>query len=64
MTFLFLRVNGNPLSNLDAVLERISGKSRSINFRRTKFLAEEIDFFGHTIGKIYLMAMSKDILAI
>jgi Reverse transcriptase (RNA-dependent DNA polymerase)/RNase H-like domain found in reverse transcriptase len=52
------------LNNLAAVLERISSEGGSIDLGKSKFLAEEIDFLGHTIGKKGMMATSKDISAI
>jgi hypothetical protein len=52
------------IANLDAVLGRISHEGGSIDLGRSKFLAEEIDFLGHTIGKSGLTATNKDISAI
>jgi hypothetical protein len=52
------------ISNLDAVLGRISHERDSIDLRRSKFLAEEMYFLGHTIGKSGLTATNKDIFAI
>jgi Reverse transcriptase (RNA-dependent DNA polymerase) len=52
------------IDNLDAVLRRKSNKGGSINLGKSKFLAEEIDFLGHTIGKNGLTATYKDISAI
>jgi Reverse transcriptase (RNA-dependent DNA polymerase) len=52
------------LKNLDAVLERISSEGGSIDLGKSKFLAEEIDFLGHTIRKKGMMATLKDISAI
>jgi Reverse transcriptase (RNA-dependent DNA polymerase) len=44
------------IANLDAVLGRISREGGSIELGKSKFLAEEIDFLGHTIGKSGLTA--------
>jgi RNase H-like domain found in reverse transcriptase/Reverse transcriptase (RNA-dependent DNA polymerase)/Integrase zinc binding domain/Integrase core domain len=52
------------LINLDEVIGRISIEGGSIDLGKSKFLAEEIDFLGHTIGKNVLMATEKDISAI
>jgi Reverse transcriptase (RNA-dependent DNA polymerase) len=38
------------LTNLDDVIGCISSKGGSIDLGKSKFLAEEIDFLGHTIG--------------
>jgi Reverse transcriptase (RNA-dependent DNA polymerase) len=52
------------LINLDDVIGRISSKEGSIDLGKSKFLPEEIDFLGHTIGAKGLMATEKDISAI
>jgi Reverse transcriptase (RNA-dependent DNA polymerase) len=52
------------LSNLEAVLERISSEGGSIDLGKSKFLGEEINFLGHTIGKKGMKATLKDISAI
>jgi hypothetical protein len=52
------------LSNLDAGLERISSDSWSINLGKLNFLADEIDFLGHSIGMKGMMATLKDISVI
>jgi Reverse transcriptase (RNA-dependent DNA polymerase) len=52
------------IANPDAVLERIPHEGGSINLGKSKFLAEEIDFLGHTIGKNGLTATYTDISAI
>jgi Reverse transcriptase (RNA-dependent DNA polymerase) len=49
---------------LDAVLGRISHQGGSINLGKSKFLRQEIDFLGHTIGESGLTASNKDISAI
>jgi hypothetical protein len=51
-------------ANLDVVLGRRKDKGGSINIRKSKFLAEEIDFLGHNIGRNRIQAMDKDITAI
>jgi Reverse transcriptase (RNA-dependent DNA polymerase) len=52
------------IANLNAVLGRISYVRDRINLEKLKFLAEETDFPGHTIGKSGLTATNKDISAI
>jgi Reverse transcriptase (RNA-dependent DNA polymerase) len=52
------------IANLDAVLGIISHEGGSIDLGKSKFLAEEIDFLGYTIGKNGLTAPNKDISAI
>jgi hypothetical protein len=52
------------VANLDAALARISHEEGSIDLGKSKLLAEEKDFLGHTFGKSGLNATNKDISTI
>jgi Reverse transcriptase (RNA-dependent DNA polymerase) len=61
---IFAETFDKLLANLDDVIGRISSEGGSIDLGKSKFLGEEIDFLGHTIGKKGMIATSKDISAI
>jgi Reverse transcriptase (RNA-dependent DNA polymerase) len=61
---IFAETFDKLLTNLGDVIGRISNEGGSIDLKKSKFFAEEIDFLGHTIGKNGLMATEKDISAI
>jgi Reverse transcriptase (RNA-dependent DNA polymerase) len=61
---IFSRTLSIMLRNLDMVLERIKDEGGSIDFGKSKFLEEEIEFLGHKIGCNGIQAMDKDITAI
>jgi RNase H-like domain found in reverse transcriptase/Reverse transcriptase (RNA-dependent DNA polymerase) len=54
----------NMIKNLDLVLGRIATEGGSIDLEKSRFLAEEIDFLGHTIGKGGLSATNKGVSAL
>jgi hypothetical protein len=45
------------LANLDKVLERIKHEGGTIDLGKSKFIAEEIDFLRHKIGRNGIQAM-------
>jgi Reverse transcriptase (RNA-dependent DNA polymerase) len=61
---IFVATFDKLLIYLDDVIGRISSEGGSIDLGKSKFLAKEIDFLGHTIGAKGLMATEKDISAI
>jgi Reverse transcriptase (RNA-dependent DNA polymerase) len=61
---IFAETFDKLLTNLDDVIGRISSEGGSIDLGKSKFLVEEIDFLGHTIGTKGLMATENDISAI
>jgi hypothetical protein len=54
----------NLFINLNGITAHKSSEGASIELEKTRSLAEEIDFPGHTIGKNRMMAMSRDVSAI
>jgi Reverse transcriptase (RNA-dependent DNA polymerase) len=58
---IFGKTFNHMLESLDLVLGRINKDRGSIDLGKSRFLAEEIDFLGHRIGKNGIQPMEKDI---
>jgi hypothetical protein len=48
------------VESLKLVLGRINKEAKCINLRKSRFLAEEVDFLGQRIGKNGIQPMKKD----